>query len=53
MQQLLVEESWRVLQPLLESPPPVHSCTPGTWGPEAAVGLAGPYRGWHGPWVPQ
>jgi glucose-6-phosphate 1-dehydrogenase len=48
-----VEESWRVLQPLLDSPPPVHAYTPGTWGPDAATGLASPYGGWHGPWVPQ
>ena len=31
-----VEETWRVMQPLLDNPPPVHSYAPGSWGPEAA-----------------
>jgi glucose-6-phosphate 1-dehydrogenase len=31
-----VEETWRVIQPLLESPPPVHAYAPGSWGPVAA-----------------
>ena len=28
-----VEETWRVFQPLLDSPPPVHPYAQGTWGP--------------------
>ena len=28
-----VEEAWRVLQPLLDAPPPVHPYAPGSWGP--------------------
>ena len=31
-----VEEAWRVLQPLLDSPPPVHPYAKGSWGPSAA-----------------
>ena len=31
-----VEEAWRIMQPLLDAPPPVHPYAPGTWGPEAA-----------------
>ena len=31
-----VEETWRIMQPLLDSPPPVHPYAPGSWGPEAA-----------------
>jgi glucose-6-phosphate 1-dehydrogenase len=46
-----VEETWRVMQPLLDSPPPVHSYAPGSWGPEAADRLVSGYGGWHGPWV--
>ncbi|HXM58714.1 MAG TPA: glucose-6-phosphate dehydrogenase [Candidatus Dormibacteraeota bacterium] len=46
-----VEESWRVLQPLLERPPPVHPYAPGTWGPEAGAALAVGHGGWHGPWL--
>ena len=29
-----VEEQWRIMQPLLDAPPPVHSYAPGSWGPE-------------------
>ena len=29
-----VEETWRVMQPLLDSPPPVHPYAPGHVGPE-------------------
>ena len=46
-----VEETWRVLQPLLDSPPPVHRYAPGSWGPEAANALVAKHGGWHGPWV--
>src|SRR5205809_20134 len=28
-----VEEAWRIMAPLIESPPPVHPYEPGTWGP--------------------
>ena len=35
-----VEETWRVMQPLLDSPPPVHPYAPGSWGPEGG-GRAG------------
>ena len=31
-----VEEAWRIMQPLLDAPPPVHTYEPGSWGPEAA-----------------
>jgi glucose-6-phosphate 1-dehydrogenase len=46
-----VEETWRIMQPLLDAPPPVHSYAKGTWGPpEADRLLAGTGR-WHEPWV--
>jgi glucose-6-phosphate 1-dehydrogenase len=46
-----VEETWRIMRPLIEHPPPVHSYAPGTWGPpEAERLLAGTGR-WLGPWV--
>ena len=28
-----VEEQWRIMQPLLDTPPPVHTYVPGSWGP--------------------
>jgi glucose-6-phosphate 1-dehydrogenase len=46
-----VEETWRVFQPLLDAPPPVHPYTPGSWGPEAANDLVRGYGTWHEPWV--
>jgi len=46
-----VEETWRICQPLLDAPPPVHAYAPGSWGPEAANRLVGEHRSWHGPWV--
>ncbi|MGZ8579171.1 MAG: glucose-6-phosphate dehydrogenase [Actinomycetota bacterium] len=46
-----VEETWRVFQPLLDSPPPVQPYAPGTWGPEAANGLVEGSDAWHDPWV--
>ena len=46
-----VEETWRVMQPLLDAPPPVHSYAPGSWGPTAADKLTADYGGWHRPWV--
>jgi glucose-6-phosphate 1-dehydrogenase len=46
-----VEETWRVLQPLLDHAPPVHAYAKGSWGPEAANGLLSGYGRWHGPWV--
>jgi glucose-6-phosphate 1-dehydrogenase len=47
-----VEETWRVMQPLLDAPPPVHPYAPGSWGPEAAKALAAGHGGWRGPWSP-
>jgi glucose-6-phosphate 1-dehydrogenase len=46
-----VEETWRVFQPLLDSPPPVHPYAPGSWGPDAADDLLQGYGRWHGPWI--
>jgi glucose-6-phosphate 1-dehydrogenase len=46
-----VEQTWRVVQPLLDSPPPVQTYQPGSWGPKAAEALTRPWGGWHQPWV--
>jgi hypothetical protein len=42
-----VEETWRVMQPLIAVPP----YAPGTWGPEAAHRLIAEDGRWYGPWV--
>jgi glucose-6-phosphate 1-dehydrogenase len=46
-----VDEQWRIMQPLLDAPPPVHAYKPGTWGPKEANALAADVGGWFGPWV--
>jgi glucose-6-phosphate 1-dehydrogenase len=46
-----VEEAWRVLQPLLDTPPPVHEYAKGSWGPEAADQLVAGHEAWHEPWT--
>jgi glucose-6-phosphate 1-dehydrogenase len=46
-----VEETWRILQPLLDTPPPVHPYAKGSWGPDAANRLVTGFGRWHGPWV--
>jgi glucose-6-phosphate 1-dehydrogenase len=46
-----VEECWRVMQPLLDHPPPVHPYAKGSWGPEAAEEVLSGYGQWHQPWV--
>jgi glucose-6-phosphate 1-dehydrogenase len=46
-----VEETWRVLQPLLDAPPPVQPYAKGSWGPDAADRLVSGFGRWHGPWV--
>ncbi len=46
-----VEETWRIMQPLLDAPPPVHAYQPGSWGPAAADEVADGFGGWRMPWV--
>jgi glucose-6-phosphate 1-dehydrogenase len=43
-----VEEAWRIVDPVLAAPPPVHVYAPGSWGPAEAVAVAPP-GGWHDP----
>jgi len=47
-----VEEAWRVVQPLLDAPPPVEVYEPGSWGPRGAQALVRGHDGWHYPWLP-
>ena len=47
-----IEQTWRVVKPLLDKPPKVEPYKPGSWGPKAADRLVAKYGGWHGPWVP-
>ncbi len=42
----VIEETWRVLQPLLDLPSQPQPYEPGTWGPKAAGELASDVGGW-------
>jgi glucose-6-phosphate 1-dehydrogenase len=46
----MVEETWRIMQPLLDSPPKVHPYEPGSWGPPDADKIASGFGGWRRPW---
>ena len=46
-----VEQTWRIMQPLLDAPPPVHVYAPGSWGPAEADGLVKGHSRWHEPWI--
>jgi glucose-6-phosphate 1-dehydrogenase len=45
-----VEETWRIMQPLLDSPSPVLPYAKGSMGPDAADELTIAVGGWHEPW---
>jgi glucose-6-phosphate 1-dehydrogenase len=45
-----IEENWRIMQPLLDAPPAVHSYPQGSWGPAAADGIVAGHSRWHTPW---
>jgi glucose-6-phosphate 1-dehydrogenase len=47
-----VEETWRVVQPLLDQPPPVQEYPKGSWGPPEAARLVRGFADWHEPWLP-
>jgi glucose-6-phosphate 1-dehydrogenase len=46
-----VEETWRIFEPLLREPPPVHRYAPGSWGPAEAEDLIEGFGQWHSPWL--
>ena len=48
-----IEETWRVVQPLLDDPGPVHPYAPGTWGPKEADNLTRGVAQWSEPWLPE
>ena len=47
-----IDQTWRIVQPLLDDPPPVEEYEPGSWGPEAASHLLTGHGGWRQPWLP-
>jgi glucose-6-phosphate 1-dehydrogenase len=46
-----IEESWRIVEPLLEHPGPVKPYAPGSWGPPEAQALVHGLGRWHSPWI--
>ena len=47
-----IEETWRIVQPLLDDPGPVHRYARGTWGPAEANDLTRGIAQWSDPWLP-
>jgi glucose-6-phosphate 1-dehydrogenase len=48
-----IEQTWRIVQPLLDKPGEIHLYEPGSWGPEAAQSLLRGHRSWQEPWFPR
>ena len=46
-----IEETWRIMQPLLDAPAPVHAYAQGSWGPPEADGSLAGVGHWHEPWM--
>jgi glucose-6-phosphate 1-dehydrogenase len=45
----VIEETWRIVQPLLDGGPGVEPYQPGAWGPKRASALARSHGGWRTP----
>ncbi len=48
-----IDQTWRIVQPLLDDPPAVEVYEPGSWGPESASHLLTGHGGWRKPWLPE
>jgi glucose-6-phosphate 1-dehydrogenase len=48
-----IEETWRIVQPLLDAPPPLETYRQGSWGPRSADRLVAGISRWHEPWLHQ
>lgn len=46
-----VEETWRIVQPLLDAPPPVIAYAQGSMGPKEAERLPAGHAPWRAPWL--
>ncbi|HUY55972.1 MAG TPA: hypothetical protein VMV23_12560, partial [Candidatus Nanopelagicaceae bacterium] len=46
-----VEETWRIVQPLLDAPSPLHRYSEGSWGPTQAKSLVRGHPAWQEPWL--
>ena len=43
------DETWRIVEPILNDPPKAQSYRPGTWGPQPAIDMARSVGGWREP----
>ena len=46
-----IEETWRIVQPVLDDPGEIHRYERGSWGPDAARDLLRGHRNWQQPWL--
>src|SRR5215469_13668570 len=46
-----VEETWRIIQPLLDNPPDVQQYAPGSWGPASTESIVRGLQSWQEPWL--
>lgn len=46
-----VEETWRIVQPLLDAPPEARTYEKGSWGPAGVDALVRGHPGWQEPWL--
>ena len=47
-----IDQTWRIVQPLLDNTPQAEPYEPGSWGPEAASHLLAGHGPWRTPWLP-
>jgi glucose-6-phosphate 1-dehydrogenase len=47
-----IEQTWRIVQPLLDEPGEIHHYEYGNWGPKAAKSLLRGHCSWQEPWLP-
>jgi glucose-6-phosphate 1-dehydrogenase len=45
----VIEETWRIVQPLLDAPTPIEPYERGSWGPASADAIAEAHGGWREP----
>lgn len=46
-----IEQTWRIVEPLIAAPPPVYPYPPGTWGPAEAEEIVAGVCEWYEPWM--
>jgi glucose-6-phosphate 1-dehydrogenase len=48
-----IDETWRIVQPLLDEPCELETYPTGSWGPQSADALVKAHGGWREPWLPE